>query len=814
MTISALSSENFEQVFPFHVAFSKDGKISSKGKTLAKIAKEKGKSGFFGEFSISNPGDMNDFDSICSKLGSMFIMTHNKSGLSLKGQFLRQDDDQLVFVGSPKVNTVEELGAFGLDMKDFAIHDQVSDLLIQMQSQTMALNESREMSKSLRVKNKKLKASEESLRKASQELEKQCNRMEAFNAFCLEAASVREEKNLFKMALEAMLPTLKFQFGTVWTCDEAGSSLETLAETADGPKLPFDLKGITGEWLGTAGDELVRQHSEDSEDGSERTIIVQHKLSKHSRLSGVASLIFKGTVEECDQWLEEGSSTQLFVKLFAKHIETLWENIDFLTNLQDLVAEKTRHLKVALDKVEESNKKIKVILDNLEQGIVTFGEDFLISDEFSPYLCKLFDKAPSDIGGQPVFDALLKNWQVSDDARNSATEALGVSLGDSSFNWDMNVDLLPRECVVSHGEKELILGMQWTPILNSDDEVGQVLLAIQDLTEQRALELAAEREKERSERMAKVIQELSKHDRGKIAGMLQGFQDRVDSVGNMIRTKFDEKIAFRDLHTIKGEARTRGLKLLAEKAHDVESLVKEMGGQSGSGVGQEFATSFEALSAVFHSYRSIAQDVLGIGGSGSSEPQEVSLFDLVGELQEAVYSQLHAAHIPFRGITVKDEVLSWSSELVPDLKAILMHALTNGCDHGYILPLSKGIPARPATFAISALRVGPWIQLNIDDTGAGIDIERIAAKANIDPTTLRSPMEITRLLTEDGFSTAETVTETSGRGVGLSAICGIASKLGGSALVSPNEQGGTRVSVYMADRQFFNPGQNVVSIAS
>jgi two-component system chemotaxis sensor kinase CheA len=115
-------------------------------------------------------------------------------------------------------------------------------------------------------------------------------------------------------------------------------------------------------------------------------------------------------------------------------------------------------------------------------------------------------------------------------------------------------------------------------------------------------------------------------------------------------------------------------------------------------------------------------------------------------------------------------------KVVEDINDPLMHMVRNSVDHGIETPEGRRAAGKPALarVSLSAYHEGGSIVIAIADDGAGLNTERIRAKAVaqglIAADAALAPAEIHELIFRPGFSTAEKVTEISGRGVGMDVV--------------------------------------------
>lgn len=137
--------------------------------------------------------------------------------------------------------------------------------------------------------------------------------------------------------------------------------------------------------------------------------------------------------------------------------------------------------------------------------------------------------------------------------------------------------------------------------------------------------------------------------------------------------------------------------------------------------------------------------------------------------------------------------------IVDSLQDPLMHLVRNCMDHGIEEHVeertAEGKPAK-GTVKLTAQNASGEVVITVSDDGAGIDPEKIMAKARkqgilTKPESEYTVKEIQNLILLPGFSTNETVTEFSGRGVGMDVVKANVEKCGGSIIVDSKKGEGT-----------------------
>ena len=141
--------------------------------------------------------------------------------------------------------------------------------------------------------------------------------------------------------------------------------------------------------------------------------------------------------------------------------------------------------------------------------------------------------------------------------------------------------------------------------------------------------------------------------------------------------------------------------------------------------------------------------------------------------------------------------------IIEAIKDPLTHLVRNAIDHGIEPPEERIKLNKPAegVLILRAYQEGGQVIIEIEDDGRGIDVEKIRQKAvekgflTQEEATLASEKELLSLIFKSGFSTAETVTQLSGRGVGMDVVKTNIEKLGGSIEINTVRGKGTTVKI-------------------
>ncbi|MFB6075392.1 MAG: chemotaxis protein CheA [Haloarculaceae archaeon] len=153
--------------------------------------------------------------------------------------------------------------------------------------------------------------------------------------------------------------------------------------------------------------------------------------------------------------------------------------------------------------------------------------------------------------------------------------------------------------------------------------------------------------------------------------------------------------------------------------------------------------------------------------------------------------------------TIEGEDIELDRTILTEISDPLMHILRNAVDHGIEPPAEREQKGKPRTgqVVLRASRERDHVIIEVEDDGGGLDVDAIEQQAI--EQGVRSPEELEAmddsaiydLVFHPGFSTADEVTDTSGRGVGMDVVHDTVTQLDGSVNVDSAPGEGTTVSL-------------------
>ena len=155
------------------------------------------------------------------------------------------------------------------------------------------------------------------------------------------------------------------------------------------------------------------------------------------------------------------------------------------------------------------------------------------------------------------------------------------------------------------------------------------------------------------------------------------------------------------------------------------------------------------------------------------------------------------------GLELVGEDTELDKSVIEEIADPLVHLIRNAIDHGLETPEERRAAGKPeqGTVKLEAAQEGDRIVIRVSDDGGGMSVEKIKAKALsrdlVTPQEISTwgRREIINLIFQPGFSTAENVTDVSGRGVGMDVVRTNISRLNGTVEVDTDEGHGSTVTI-------------------
>ncbi len=533
------------------------------------------------------------------------------------------------------------------------------------------------------------------------------------------------------------------------------------------------------------------------------------------------SLIFTGVLIYMSAMMYVASTR--FANTFMENRKLVKDLQVINDNLEGLVSERTAQLR-------EKSQDIQSMLENLPQGVLTVTGSNEVHPEYSAYLETILET--KDIAGKNLMTLLFSNSSLGSDALSSVEAAAASCVGEDVMNFEFNSHLMVTEFDKTMPDGRVkSLALSWSPICNEDDTVDKLMLCVRDVTELKRLEQEASEQK----RELDIIGQILPVTQEKFSDFIEGSRRFIVENRQLIEQtsgKDAEVVAllFRNMHTIKGNARTYAFIHLTNLVHEAEQAYDQLR-KDPDAVWDAAALlhALDGVEAMVEEYARINDNVLGRKGPGRRGSVEkyalvdredlaasldllsgVNLNDpaaLRGVLQHVKLTLSQIGTERLEGVLagqldslpslarelgkeppvvqVVDHNVVVQNQVAPLLKNLFTHLLRNAMDHG-LEPVAERLAAgKPAAGRIDVemkLDVG-GLRIRLHDDGRGLALARIRSRAMeqglLTADEAGSDERVAQTIFQSGFSTAEQVTEVSGRGVGMDAVRGFLQREGG-----------------------------------
>ncbi|NRA68214.1 MAG: Hpt domain-containing protein [Pseudobacteriovorax sp.] len=501
------------------------------------------------------------------------------------------------------------------------------------------------------------------------------------------------------------------------------------------------------------------------------------------------------------------------------------------TTIKGLNKELNEHIENLDRKVASQTRHIRSVLDSLRQGIFSISNDNLTIDpEYSSELEVILAGrlSPKVL----LRDLLFAHSSLDTNEKNQVEATLQSVVGQDAIVFEANEHLLPKEISIGSGDEAKYLDIDWSYIIDEhDSSIEKIIVAVRDSTEIRRLR--AKNEKVTSE--LKYLHEIIEVKPEKFRDIIQTSRKLTASCRDSIQNEGLDResrinLIFRNMHTLKGLARTYKFSFLAEKTHHAENRFSQIRDTPSLWDREQMLSEVQAVSEEIDEYQRLKEEALHQSQSDDNSIQvsklaiseifqmidqssnsvqseksqqdlflvrdklfqmtKLSLEDILTDIVKSLESIAQNLDKPMPNITYSGDEVSLKMEYATLIQNVFVHLFRNSMDHGIEPPNIRKEKGKDemGNIEISVTMSNNGIQLTYADDGSGLDLhklkERTSKMSERRHADLSSPLEIARTIFIPGFSTKSEVSDLSGRGVGLDVVKEFIEVEGGSVDVS------------------------------
>lgn len=556
---------------------------------------------------------------------------------------------------------------------------------------------------------------------------------------------------------------------------------------------------VTGKWLNSASNPLL-------------LIVASSILGTFIAIASSSSFFWLITVVSILTLLVTGLGTFAYFDLI---IPWLWMITAMLGSALIVFAEKVRYNekrsqklkqveseKVFLSKIVEKNRVIQSILTNIRQGIFTIDEQLTINDQYSPYLEAIFEE--STLSNLPIKEIFLNRSNLSRDQYDQL-EGCFICIGSDQLNFDLNAHLLPNEIDYSYNNTVKQLELSWDTILNDQDEIEKIIVSVRDISELNKLK----EEIEKNQQEMVVISQILKSGVDEFTDFYQSSMSYIDE-SRQSNEASGVQLIFRALHTIKGGARTYHYSGIVDVVHESEQYYQDCRNNKVQFSNEHSTERLNKTADIIENYKKTLEKYIPREDSQDSayeklihiikanidqqhkkidaprylkiledsikqfESKQQTLDQILEPLILSVEDICKELTKPTANVSVSANDIQISHDKKQVLVDSMTHIIRNSLDHGIEssdIRLDKGKPSM-GTIKIQAFEHNQTIRIVVEDDGQGLNLA-LLKKKGVESQQINAEAndsDVANLIFGAGVSTAQTVTNLSGRGIGMDAV--------------------------------------------
>lgn len=474
-----------------------------------------------------------------------------------------------------------------------------------------------------------------------------------------------------------------------------------------------------------------------------------------------------------------------------KQLEIANSKLDeYNKNLEGIVAERTK-------KLREANNFITAMINSLDQGLFVFDKTKKCLDIFTNACEKIFNKNPKGLEVPKLLSLNTKEIEAFEKWNNVIFSNL--------MPFEAAKNLGPKNVVTSsYGKNDFqFISLDYYPMVDEDEKLKNVVVVATDKT----TEVEAEERFKEKDAYVSMILNIIKNKKA-FYDFLDEMEEMLTNLSNFDRHEDLSNIAMIAFHSMNGGFANYSISHLVKVARNSETQIKSFIGNR-----KELENLLKSLIANFRKERDQLLREIEVQLGNTKNKVEIEVKDLTafkegiskGENPNELFNNYFVnsrienifkpyadlikqigkkINKPMMPMLIIGGDIRVNTDKIKEFSSALVHLIRNCMDHGIESTdkrLQSGKPEE-GSISITCEKIeNDFLRIVVKDDGDGIRIDKIRSvldKKEIDHSNL-SDKEVMMYIFKPDFSTAEKLTELSGRGVGMSAIDQAIKNLGG-----------------------------------
>ncbi|MEM7183290.1 MAG: ATP-binding protein, partial [Spirochaetota bacterium] len=424
--------------------------------------------------------------------------------------------------------------------------------------------------------------------------------------------------------------------------------------------------------------------------------------------------------------------------------------------------------------------------DNVEQGILTLNENLRINPEYSQKVLEIFSR--DDLTSKKFTDLFPEKYR----------KKINVLIQQLFHNKFMNRKMLEtinpiKEFTLLSKNHTKHLAFHFSRIYRIDktgkteNKITKVMVVIDDKTVEYELQKKLEAKTQEQSNKVEAVYQILNLEPSIFTNFLREGTEIIALVRDKLlgeKTQFQDsnklEESYRAVHTLKGNARALNLNNIGKVCHELEDELEKLRNSSGKvslQLYQLVESGIDQVEKELNSGSNLFHKILGMKEALDNKSYspisslELLLRNLIKKESEGQNKKINFTFRNFVGETI-------SEETIQIIKNPLLQMIRNSIAHGIEEKniREKTEKSQIAKISVSIRQINDTLIICCEDDGKGLDAEFLKSKAiekkliSKDESSTFTNDQCYDLIFLSGFSTANRVTETSGRGVGMDII--------------------------------------------